>query len=99
MCIRDSLVYRVLVARAQAPGAVTATVVAAARELSLGTVLKDSDLKMSPWSGAVPKGVVTKKEAVVGRGVIAAIYEGEAIMDSRLAAPGGGGGLAPTISF
>ena len=91
------LVYRVLAARVQAPGAATTLVVVAARELPLGTVLKDSDVKFSPWSGTVPKGGVTKKETVIGRGVIAPIYEAEAIMDNRLAAPGGGGGLSSTI--
>lgn len=92
------LVYRVVAARVQAPpGGATTQVVVAARELPLGTVIKDSDLTLGPWSGAVPKGGVTKKEAILGRGVIAPIYEAEVIMDNRLAAPGGGGGLASTI--
>jgi pilus assembly protein CpaB len=91
------LVYRVVAARVQAPVAVTTLMVVAARELPLGTVIKDSDLKLGSWTGAVPKGGVTKKEAILGRGVIAPIYEGEVIMDNRLAAPGGGGGLASTI--
>jgi pilus assembly protein CpaB len=91
------LAYRVLAARVQAPGAVTTLVVVAARELPLGSVIRDSDVKLAPWSGAVPKGGITKKESVVGRGVIAPIYEAEAIMDNRLAAPGGGGGLSSTI--
>jgi pilus assembly protein CpaB len=91
------LVYRVVAARVQAPVAVTTLMVVAARELPLGTVIKDSDLKLGSWTGAVPKGGVTKKEAILGRGVIAPIYEGEVIMDNRLAAPGGGGGLPSTI--
>lgn len=91
------LVYRVLAARAATPGVVTAQVVVAARELALGTVIKDGDVKLAPWSGPVPKSAVTKKETVLGRGVIAPIYEGETIMETRLAAPGGGGGFAATI--
>lgn len=91
------LVYRVLAARVQAPGSVTTLLVVAAHDIPLGTVIKDSDLKLNAWAGAVPKGGVTKKEAIIGRGVIAPIYEAEVIMDNRLAAPGGGGGLAATI--
>jgi pilus assembly protein CpaB len=41
--------------------------------------------------------MVTKKEAVINRGVIAPIYQGEALMESRLAVAGAGGGLAATI--
>lgn len=69
----------------------------AAHELQLGAVIKDSDLTLGPWSGAVPKGAAAKKEAMLGRGVIAPIYEGEVVLENRLAAPGAGGGLASII--
>jgi pilus assembly protein CpaB len=41
--------------------------------------------------------MAVKKEALIGRGVVAAIYAGEPVMESRLAAAGAGGGLAATI--
>jgi pilus assembly protein CpaB len=90
------LVYRAITSRgSQTPQAVT--VVRAARSLEIGTLLRDSDLTTGLWVGPVPAGMATKKEPLLGRGVVAAIYEGEPIMDSRLAATGAGAGLAATI--
>jgi pilus assembly protein CpaB len=92
------LVYRVVAARAaQAPAQTTTPVVVAARQLDIGTLIKDTDLKTGSWTGTIPKGMVTKKETILGRGVIAPIYEGEAVMDNRIAPAGAGGGLAATI--
>jgi len=45
-------------------------------------------------AGTPPKGAILKPENAVGRGVIADIYQGEPILESRLAAVGSGGGLA-----
>jgi pilus assembly protein CpaB len=91
------LVYRVVSTRAGQPSAATVQVAMASRPLEIGVLLKESDITMGPWVGAVPQGMVTKKDTLVGRGVIAAIYSGEAIMENRLAPPGAGGGLAATI--
>jgi pilus assembly protein CpaB len=52
---------------------------------------------MGDWAGALPKGTVIKVDAVVGRGVISNVYEGEPVVDSRLAPTGSGAGLAATI--
>ena len=75
----------------------SATVVVAARTLPIGTLLKDSDLAAGAWVGAVPAGMATKKEALIGRGVVATIYAGEPMSESRLATTGAGAGLAATI--
>jgi pilus assembly protein CpaB len=91
------LVYRVVAARAGQSPAATAQVVMAARQLDIGTLVKDADLTMGPWVGSIPVGMVTKKETILGRGVIAPIYAGEAIMENRLAPMGAGAGLAATI--
>jgi pilus assembly protein CpaB len=48
-------------------------------------------------SGALPPGSIQDPKKVVGRGVVSDIYQGEPIMESRLAPPGSGGGLASTI--
>jgi pilus assembly protein CpaB len=45
----------------------------------------------------LPKGAIVKKEGAIGRGVLSNLYLGEPILESRLAAPGSGGGLAATI--
>lgn len=92
------VVYRVVISRgAQPSGVQTGKVVMAARPLAIGTLIKAEDLKMGPWTGSIPAGMVTKPEPLVGRGVIAPVYEGEPVIETRLAPPGAGGGLAATI--
>lgn len=92
------LVYHVVAARAaQASVHATVQIVVAARDLEIGTLIKDGDLTTGAWAGTLPKGMVTKKENVIGRGVIAPIYADEPMTENRLAAPGAGGGLAATI--
>jgi len=93
------LLYRVVTAHARAgkDQPKTASIAFATRNLPLGTVLKDSDVNMGPWLGTLPPGAVTKAEDVVGRGVLATIYQNEPVVLSRLAAKGGGGGLSALI--
>lgn len=92
------MLYRLMASRVTTKAAVSsARVVLAARKLDLGTVLRDSDLKDGEWPGALPTGAVTKKDDLIGRGIISPIYDNEPIVESRLAAKGAGGGLAATI--
>ncbi|HEY2014949.1 MAG TPA: Flp pilus assembly protein CpaB [Bryobacteraceae bacterium] len=92
------VVYRLIASRAsQSAAMATVPVIRAARTLELGTLIKDSDLTTGPWAGPVPAGMATKKDGLIGRGVVAPIYDGEPVMDSRLAPMGAGGGLAATI--
>jgi pilus assembly protein CpaB len=72
-------------------------VLVAGRNLEIGTLIKDADFKMVEWPGALPTGAIVKKEDAVGRGVIIAIYDGEPLMESRLAPKGAGAGLAANI--
>src|SRR5271169_2109825 len=92
------LVYRILghliVASKPVP---TTRIVAAASDIKLGTVLTAADLTTAQMAGTPPKGSLLKPEDAIGRGVIANIYQGEPILDSRLAPVGSGGGLAATI--
>ncbi len=90
------LVYRIAVNQMRAQPRATRIVVAS-RNLEIGTVIRDIDLTSGEWVGLAPKGSFTGKDSVVGRGVVAQVYEGEPILDNRLAAPGSGGGLAATI--
>jgi pilus assembly protein CpaB len=91
------LVYRTVASSASRGPTPTAVVIKAARPLEIGTLIKDTDLKAEAWVGAVPPGMATKQDGLIGRGVIAPIYAGEAIMETRLAQAGAGGGLAATI--
>lgn len=75
----------------------TTQVITASRDLEIGSVIKDGDLTTLEWVGTLPKGAVSSKEGLVGRGVTSTVYQGEPIMETRLAAAGSGGGLAATI--
>ncbi len=92
------VLYRLIVTKlaASAKPAI-AQVVVASRNLEIGTIVKESDLKLVDWNGPQPKGALTANTEVLGRGVVATIYEGEPILETRLAAKGAGGGLAATI--
>jgi pilus assembly protein CpaB len=77
--------------------AATTRVVAAAGDIKLGTILNAGNLTTIEIAGPLPKGAIQKSENAIGRGVISDLYQGEPIVDSRLAAVGSGGGLAATI--
>src|SRR5258705_9179601 len=61
-------------------------VLVAAHNLDTGALIKDGDVKMADWGGAMPVGAQTKPDDVIGRGVAQPILDGEPIMDSRIAA-------------
>lgn len=71
--------------------------VVAARNLEIGALLKDTDLKLADWAATPPPGSFTKMEDVVGRGVVQTMYQEEPILETRIAAKGAGAGLAATI--
>ena len=95
--ISSYLVYRIAGKQMHPTQTPTTAIIVAARDLEIGEVIKDADLAKAEWVGALPKGAMTTKESVVGRGVVSALYQGEPVLDSRLAAAGSGGGLAATI--
>jgi pilus assembly protein CpaB len=69
----------------------------AARDLVIGTLIGQADLKTVAWFGPPPAGAVLKRDAFLNRGVVSPIYEGEPVTEQRLAPIGSGGGLAATI--
>jgi pilus assembly protein CpaB len=73
--------------------------VAAKADIKLGTILTADNITTLGITGTPPKGAIleTNMKSVIGRGVVADLYEGEPIIESRLAAIGSGGGLAATI--
>jgi pilus assembly protein CpaB len=88
--------YRVLSSRLPVRSQ-SRSVVVAARKITVGSMLKDSDFASREWYGAVPAGFSTRREDLAGRGVVATIYEGEPIHEARLADRGAGAGLAAII--
>jgi len=93
------ILYRVLINRPQGAKAAPAAahIVLAAKNLEVGTVLKEEDIQVADWPSAVPQGAATRTQDLVGRGVTTAIYAKEPVIESRLAPKGAGGGLAAMI--
>ncbi len=92
------LLYRLLSARlAAAARPASEQLAVASRTLEVGALIRDLDLKQVAWTGPAPTHAALKQEDLIGRGVIATIYEGEPILETRLAARGAGAGLAATI--
>lgn len=71
--------------------------IAAAHDVKIGMILADADLTTIQVVGAAPPGAILDRKNAIGRGVISNLFAGEAILDSRLAPMGSGGGLAATI--
>jgi len=96
--IASLLVYRMLGQKVAANHASrTIKVIAASADIKLGTILNASNLTTIEIAGSLPKGVLVKPEDAIGRGVTSDLYQGEPILDSRLAPKGSGGGLAANI--
>jgi len=69
----------------------------AAHNLDSGSMLKEADILEVDWPGALPAGVLNTKADIVGRGVIAAIYDKEPIVETRVGVKGAGAGFAANI--
>ena len=96
--VASFLVYRVAAWQMHSqPQPVATQILVAAHDLELGSVIKNEDLSTAEWVGPLPKTVLVKKETIIGRGVVSQVYQGEPIIETRLAAAGAGGGLASTI--
>jgi pilus assembly protein CpaB len=90
-------VFRVASSRINGGGQPVVQVMAAKENTPIGTVLSQANLTTLRIAGTPPKGAILKAENAIGRGVIANLYQGEPILEDRLAAPGSGGGMAATI--
>jgi len=75
----------------------TSKVLFAARDLAVGALIEPHDLTEGQWFGEAPPQLARKKEDLLGRGVVASIYQGEPIWLDRVAVKGAGAGLAATI--
>lgn len=90
------VLYR-LMAQPAAASVPSVPVVVAARDLEPGTSIKEGDLKVESRPGVMPAGAVRQTRDLVGRGVSAAIYRNEVVLERRLATKGAGSGLAAMI--
>jgi len=92
------LLYRLLVGRLANPSNTpTPKLVVASHTLSIGTLVKQEDLKLVDWKGSIPSRALSVPGEIEGRGVLSNIFEGEPILEDRLAPKGAGAGLAATI--
>ena len=93
------LLYRLMSNRPQTTSAARpgAKITVASRDLEVGTVLKEEDLRLADWASEVPIGASARTQDLVGRGVITKIFAKEPVLDLRLAPKGAGGGFAAII--
>jgi len=81
------------------PGAAAGKGVVAARELPVGAVITEQDIRVIDWPGnAIPPGLISIPEQAIGRGVVTALRLNEPILETKLAAQGVGGGLPILIN-
>lgn len=95
--VASYIVFRMVGTRLTLARKSTTSVVSAAKDIKLGSILTSADLTTIEISGTPPKGTILQAKDAIGRGVISDLYQGEPIVDSRLAPLGSGGGLAATI--
>ena len=74
-------------------------VAVSSKALPVGTMVRESDVKLVPWPASSPvSGGYSKVEEVVNRGLIAPVVENEPLTSTKLAALEAGAGLPPTIA-
>lgn len=94
------LVYRLLLAHVSAPvvhAPAPNKLLVAAHDLEVGALIQDGDVHEIDWPGPVPGDAITKRQDVVGRGVVEPVYQDEPFFAGSLAPKGAGAGLASTI--
>jgi len=80
------------------PKELTQSVVVATEDFEVGRLLAESDLRLIAWpKDIIPKGSFSDINLVLGRAVKADLYEGEAILESKLAPVGSDGGFSSII--
>lgn len=73
--------------------------VVASKDLPVGTVLAEADVRVIEWPGnAVPPGLVSAPQDAIGRGLVTGIRLNEPLLESKLAPRGTGGGLPILIA-
>jgi len=68
--------------------------VVATKDLPVGTVLTETDVRVIDWPGnAVPPGLISSPQEAIGRGVMTGMRLNEPFLESKMAPRGTGGGL------
>ena len=76
----------------------TTPVVVAASDLDIGAEIQADDDRVVDWpQNAAPANAITKKEDVIGRGIIVPMIQNEPFLPMKLSSKDGGGGLPPAI--
>jgi len=75
----------------------TAKIAVAAKDLDVGAVIKEDDVKLEDWTGPFPEGSTSRPQELVGRGVMIGIMAKEPVIEKRLAPKGAGGGFSVLI--
>jgi pilus assembly protein CpaB len=92
------VIYRAVSVMTATRVAPTATVVAAASDLAVGTRLEEKDLRVVKMPESdLPPGVFRNINDVVGRGVVVPMTKSELVLASKLAAQDAGAGLPALI--
>ena len=91
-------VARTVVVSASPARVADMSLVAPARSIQPGEVLKSEDLSIISWPGTHPiEGALTRPQDALGRQALFPIGKGEPLLDRDLSAPGSGPGLASEI--
>ncbi len=73
-------------------------IVLSARNLPVGAVVTERDVKLVGWPGtALPSGYIRSVQDAVGRGVITAVAENEPLLAAKMSTKDAGGGLSIII--
>ncbi len=96
--IASLIIYQLVSSRLdENAGAATSPVLVASRNLQVGDMVRELDVRDGEWVGPAPENAVRTLEDLVGRGIVQPVFAGEPFLESRLAAKGAGAGLAATI--
>jgi pilus assembly protein CpaB len=95
------VLYRLILVRVQSQGqgrtVATNRLVVAKHDIQVGSFISDSDLDEVAWGAPIPEEALKTRQDIVGRGVVATVYQNEPFLQGRLAPRGAGAGLAATI--
>ena len=75
----------------------TTKIAVASKDLEVGSVIKEEDVKLEDYSGPIPEGATNRPQELLGRGVITPIMAKEPVVERRLAPKGAGGGFSVLI--
>lgn len=81
------------------PTSVVGKAVVAAKDLPVGAILTEQDVRVVDWPGdAVPAGLVSSPQDAVGRGLMTPLRLHEPLLEAKLAPRGAGGGMNVLIT-